>query len=130
MLAAVRRPLLLVVLAAIALLVLAWAYLHFTPLAIEGVRVGGPQACRPMEPAQAPQARWVQDRLQVQVDVSTNCAATVSSLRMQRLGSLLLVRSVAQAPAVATGCWCSRTYLLEADGLPRHDYRVVEYAFP
>lgn len=130
MLAAVRRTVLLALLAAGALLVLAWAHLRFTPLAIEGVTVAGPQACRPMEPARPPQAAWVQDRLQVQLDVTANCAASVGSLRMQRLGSLLLVRASIEAPAVATGCWCSRSYLLEAGGLPRQDYRVVGYTFP
>lgn len=130
MLAAVRRRSFILLAALLALALAAGAYLHFTPLALADVRVSGPQSCRPMEPARPPQAAWVQDRLQLQVDVTANCAAGTSSLRVQRLGSLLLVRSATPAPAVATGCWCSRGYLLEPQGLPRQDYRVFGYSFP
>lgn len=124
-----RRKTLVLLTVLVATTLAAGAYLHFTPLALAGVSVSA-EACRPMQPARAPQATWVQDKLQVRVDVTANCAAASSTLQMQRLGPLLLVRSSTPRPEVQTGCWCSRGYLLETSAVPRQDYRVLTYAFP
>ena len=130
MLGGVQRRTLILIAAVIGLPAAAGAYLHFTPLALSEVNVSGPASCRPMELPRAPQAAWVQDKLRVEVDVKANCAASSSTLKMQRLGSLLLVRSSTPSPEMSTGCWCSRGYLLETGALPRQDYRVFTYAFP
>jgi hypothetical protein len=130
MLAAVRPIRLILLVAVIALPAAVFAYLRFTPLALQDVRVSGPQACRPMEPARAPQADWSQGALQLRMDVTANCAAGGTTWQVQRLGPWLLARHATPEPAVATGCWCSRAYVLEAAGLPRQDYRVIGYSFP
>ena len=130
MLCSVQRRTRVLLAALVGLPLAAGAYLHFTPLALSEVDVSGPASCRPMELPRAPQASWAQDRLRVEVDVKANCAASSSTLKMQRLGSLLLVRSATPTPETSTGCWCSRGYVLETAALPRQDYRVFTYAFP
>jgi hypothetical protein len=130
-----RRKLAVIVLsfavATVLMATAAWFFFARTPLAVADVYWGPALACRPMQPAAAPATSWRGPVLQLQVDVTVNCAAGGTSFAVQRVGSTLLVRGVTPTPETSAGCWCARTYLLSIPGLPRsEDYQIVQYAWP
>lgn len=110
---------------------LALAWLSLTPLAIHGVEVAA-GTCDTSPAAQATTTtRWNGALLELAVDQSQNCAASLDEASVQRVGSHLFVRTRYQAPSdVATGCNCQHRTNLRVPGLPQRDYTVHVYSWP
>lgn len=125
------RRLTTIALGVAAICAIAFGYFWLTPLALPAVQVDA-GVCDPAQPLDASvRGYWGGDMYRLAIDQPENCAVSIATASVQRIGDHLFVRTRFYSPSgMYTGCHCRHRMNLRIPGLPRQEYRAHVYSWP